>query len=385
MEIEMFKKYMVWVFALFCLICHAEDSNQIHIQNVRVSPDGEKISFIKEIGPNKYLNVYNLANKKAIMSLDLANVTPINLMFVNNEKIYIMLSESQRISGFKGKNDISTGFIVDLVTKTTKQALTPGLHYVYPGQTGIGRLVGISNDFKSVFIPCYLGTTEGILGDGPPPPKYGLVKVDLSSNKKPKIISNGHLHTKDYFLDAEKRILAEERYDLRKKEHSIWTHDGKKSTEIFRENARQGLKHFFGITNDYKSLLFYEAIDDNSQTPQIFEMHLNTGETSVFKTNIPKKIISPIMGENRVVEGFALHGSPIDFYFYDKDLNQRVQKIISYFTNHMISIVHWSPDWKHIIVNVQGHKYQDVYFLVSADSDTPRYITAAFPQSTSQQ
>lgn len=370
----MFKKINCWIlfFNLFFIGTLAEATTII--SEVSISPDGKKIAFVKQTDTNKYLNVYSLQDKKALTSLDLANVNPVGLMFVNNQQLYMMLSDDQRIDGFQGKNDISSGFVLDLETKTTRQILTPGLHYIYPGQVGLGRLVGVSEDGINVVIPSFLGTTEGILGDNPPPPKFGLVKVNLQSTKRPKIIAKGNINSKDFFLNSKGQVLLEERFEARKGLHTLLVYEGKKSKEIFNEKTSSRAKRFIGLMDNEKSVIFHDANEKSA----LSKINLDSGTIS--KVEFGEDIITPIIDINRHVKGFVVRGSPIKYKFFDEALNRRVENIVESYPGHAVFITDWSPDWKHIVIKVQGPNYQNIYFLSSLGTDKPQYLTAESPK-----
>ncbi len=109
------------------------------ISMVAISPDGNSVAFRKVVDGKDLLVAISLKEKKQLMMLDIEKIQPIDIFFLNNDQVYLFVSEYKRVSGFRGKFDTSTGFVLDIKTQKFRQLLTPGEEKVYPGQTGLGE------------------------------------------------------------------------------------------------------------------------------------------------------------------------------------------------------------------------------------------------------
>ena len=347
------------------------------VSMIAISPDGDKVAFRKVVEGKDVLAVTSLSQKKQLMMLDLAKIQPHGLEFLSNDLLYFVVSETQRISGFRGKVDASTGFILDVTTQKIRQLLIPGDDRVYPGQSGLGKLVGLSEDGEYAYMPAFMGTTDLILG-APQAPNYGLIKVKLKSKGKHKNIAKGTRHSIDFFVDNKGNLLAEERYNHDTNEHSIWIFENKKEKELFKEVVPLQKKSFVGLTSDYSYLVFLENSDDTGRD-DYYLMNLTTGKIS--STGLGKDnadIERVISDSNRVILGVEYSGFSPSYKFFDKNLDARIKQITDQFPEQSVYLASISPDWKHIVVKVEGSQYAEDYFLFSSGSDA-QFLTTGRP------
>lgn len=346
------------------------------VSMVKISPDGSLVAFRKVQDNRDLLVVTSLSDNKIISMLDIAKIQPNNLMFLNDHQLYFLASEYQRVAGFKGKFDTSTGFVLDLNSQKIRQLLTPGSDGIYPGQSGLGRIIGISADGDYAYMPSYLGDPTLLDRDDP---NYGLVKVKLSSNGKPKAITPGTPHSKEFFTDNQGNLLAEERYNEKTNEHSIWTFDKDTKKLIFKEIIDFHTKSFVGLTPDYSALVFLET-NNKSGRVDYYLMDLKSGKIS--NTNFGREnadIESEIRDQNQIVRGVVYSGFTPSYKFFDPKLDARVQSIVDQFSDHSVHIVSMTPDTKQIIVLIEGSLYAEEYFLFSENDSNPRFLTTSHP------
>jgi len=366
-----------------CSFCFAAPSLKDYgtlpvVSMVAISPDGNLVAFRKVIDNKDLLVVTSLIEKKQVLALDITNIQPHGMYFLNSETLYFKVSETQRIAGFRGKVDASTGFVINIQTQKIRQLLILGEDKVYPGQSGLGSIVGISEDGEYAFMPAYIGNTDLILGK-PIKPNYSLIKVKLSSKGKHKTVIKGSIYSNDFFIDSKGNPLAEERYNDETNEHSIIVFENKKEKELFKEVTPIPTKSFVGLTPDYSSLVFLE---DNEKTGRdhYYLMDLKTAKIS--NTNFSKDnadITGVISDINRVVRGVVYSGFTPSYKFFDPALDQRVKTLTDQFPEQSVYLSSISPDWKNIIVNVEGSQYADDYFLFASRSSEAQFLTAARP------
>lgn len=371
------------VFLLFSVVTFAAPTLKDYgtlpaVSMVAISPDGNFLAFRKVVDDKDLLVVTSLSEKKQMLMLDIAKIQPQGIRFINNQYLYFMVSETQRISGFRGKIDASTGFILDVNTQKIRQLLILGEDKIYPGQAGLGRILGISNDGEYAFMPAYIGNTDLVLG-APVKPNYGLMKVKIKSKGRHKIIAKGTLYSEDFFIDANGNILAEERYNHETNEHSIWIFENKKEKELFNEITPIQTKSFVGLTADYSSLVFLESSEDTGRD-DYYLMDLKTGKIS--NTNFGKNdadIEQVIFDNNRIVQGVVYSGFTPSYKFFDPQLDARIKSLMDRFPEQSVYLADMSPDWKHIVVKVEGSQYAEDYFLFSDGSNEAKFLTTSRP------
>jgi dipeptidyl aminopeptidase/acylaminoacyl peptidase len=347
---------------------------------VEISPDGSLVAFRTVKENQDYLAVISLKEKKKIMLLDLSKIQPLYIYFLNNEQLYLAASEYGRVDGFRGKFETSTGFVVNIKTQKFRQLLIPGEDRVYPGQGGLGRIVGFSEDGEYAFMPAYLGSTELLLGSSQKP-NYGLIKVKLSNKGRHKTVSHGSLYSKDFFIDNNGNMRAEERYNDKTNEHSIMVFEnGKKEPkELFKEVVSIINKKFIAITQDYKSLVFTETNDETGYE-DYYLMDLSTGKISPTPYGRDNADISSIFTDkNRIAKGVAYSGFSPVYHFFDATLDARIKNIVATFPDQSVYIVSTSPNWKNIVVMVEGSQFAGDYFLFTDNSKEPQLLTSSRP------
>lgn len=180
-----------------------------------ISPNGKAIAFRSVQDEKDVLRIMSLADKKVVSGLDLTKIQPKSIIFANNDSVYLQASEFGRVAGFRGKFESSTGFALDIKTNKVRQLLIPGEHAVYPGQIGLGQVIGFTKDRKYALMPAFVGSTDLVLGK-PVAPNYSVLKVNLDKRAHHKRTGAGSLHSVDFFVDDEGTLVAEERYNHKK-------------------------------------------------------------------------------------------------------------------------------------------------------------------------
>lgn len=348
------------------------------VSMVAISPDGNSVAFRKVVDGKDLLVAISLKEKKQLMMLDIGKIQPIDIFFLNNDQVYLFVSEYKRVYGFRGKFDTSTGFVLDIKTQKFRQLLTPGEEKVYPGQSGLGNISSISKDGEFAFMRAYIGNTDLVLGDTVKP-TYGLLKVKLKEKARHKVVTGGTLYSKDFFIDNQGNLLAEERYDDKTNEHSIVVFDNGKEKELFKETVTIRTKSFVGLTADYSSLVFIET---NVETEREDYYLMDLASAKVINTNFGKDnadIEAVITDDNRIIRGVRYSGFTPSYKFFDEALDNKIKNIIEKFPDQSVYIASTSPDWRHIVVQVEGSQFAEDYFLFSDGSNEATFLTSGRP------
>src|SRR3954467_13457628 len=221
------------------------------IQMVAISPSGESIAYRKVTESQNTVVVTSISQKKNLLTIDIGKLQPENIYFLNENQIMLIVSEYRRVEGFLGKFDLSTAFVLNIDDKKIRQLLIPG-DKILAGQTGLGRVVGITPDGKYALMPAW-SDINNIFPDS----LYSLYKVNLSRNAV-TVAKEGSQTTKDFFVDKQGDALVIEDYNDRTNVHKILAKQGSKWAEIFTESVPIRNKNFVGLTADFKSLVFLD-------------------------------------------------------------------------------------------------------------------------------
>ncbi|MFO1390541.1 MAG: hypothetical protein U1F02_15350, partial [Cellvibrio sp.] len=200
-------------------------------QMVAISPNGNLIAFRRVADGKDLIIVNSLSEKKAVFVADVSKIQPQTIQFFTDDKLELIASEFRRLDGFRGYFDLSTAYVLDLNDKKIRQLLIPG-ELILAGQTGLGRVVGLSPDGRFAYMPAWSQVDNHF-----PDSEYNLYKVDLTrKNVIPG--TRGGQRVKDFFVDKEGETIAIEEFDERNSLHKIRAKvNGGKWTEIFNEKT----------------------------------------------------------------------------------------------------------------------------------------------------
>lgn len=342
-------------------------------QMVAISPNGNLVAFRRVSKYRDEIIVNSLSEKKILFAVDVSKIQPQTIQFFSDDKIQLIASEFGRMDGYRGYFDLSTAYVLDLNEKKIRQLLIPG-DLILAGQTGLGRVVGLSPDGRYAYMPAWSDVDNHF-----PEPEYSLYKVDLTrKNVIPG--TRGGQRVKDFFVDKEGETIAIEEFDERNGLHKIRSKvKGGKWTEIFTEKTNIRIKNFVGLTPDYSSLVFVES-DASTGRDSYSLMKLSDGAiTSSVMSREDADIDEVFVDLHRIVQGVRFSGFLPSYKFFDAAADQRMKDLIAQFPEQSVFLSDWSPDWKNIAVNVQGSNYADDYFL-SADNQPPLLLTSGRPQ-----
>src|SRR5690606_31324218 len=140
-------------------------------------------------------------DSKALMSVDKISVR--DLSFADEEHLILVVSDTARQYGFRGKWEHSAAFTSNIKTGKRKSMLR-GTDGIYPAQTGLGDVVGRYTKESKVFMPAFYGRR----GDDP---AFHVFAVDLDTGLG-RVYKKGVSYTRDWFLDEDGTVIAREDY-----------------------------------------------------------------------------------------------------------------------------------------------------------------------------
>lgn len=317
---------------------------------VSISPDGKLIVFRRVREGEDNLIVYSLKEKKMIRGVDVSEITPQSVYFINNEQVIFTGFQNKKLHGFKGRVNLGTAFIFDIKDGDIRQLLTPG-RGIYTGQSGLGSIAGISPDGKFAYMPAYVDRNN-----------YALMKTVLNKKRTPRVVKNGKGSTKNYFVNQSGILVGEERYNEASNMHTVWALNGDDWEKIYEKETDIPEISVIGVTPDSQSLIVLDEANDSGRVAY-FSMSLKDGKISdsIFSRN-DADIEGVLIDINNVVHGLRYSGFRPSYEFFDKTIQKNVESIISEFPRQSVKISSWTPDWKSIVVYVEGNNYSGHYF-----------------------
>jgi hypothetical protein len=346
------------------------------IQLITISPSSNLVAFRKVTEEYDRIIVISLATKKQITALNVADIQPNNIYFLNEDQLVLVASKITKVQGYRGKIDLSTAFLLDIKTGGIRQLLVPG-EGIYKGQSGLGRLLGLSPDGNYAYMPAFVGD------DRSESPDYSLMKINLKEKKSPSIYSKGTYITNDFFLDAQGTVLAQESYDNHSNTHRIRARKNDDWVDIYKEKVEIRGKSFVGLTPDYKSLVMLDTNADSGRTAY-YTMSLADGSiTGPIFSRADADIEGVITSFQRVVLGVRYSGLRPSYQFFDSQLNQRMKDIAANFPEQAVYLTDFTPDWKHLVVHIEGSGTPSDYYLF-AEGKPGQYLASSRPNISAE-
>ena len=152
-------------------------------------------------------------------------------------------------------------------------------------------------------------------------------------------------------------------------------YDKKKERVIYETKAKRQPFGFIGLTEDDQFLVL-SAYSSDTGYRSFFKMSLATGEISDAGLNRAGADIGWFFQDlHQYVYGTQYSGLIPSYQFYDADVDARVSNILSALPDHTVQIVDHTPDWKKIIVYVEGSTSAGDYYLVDDNEEVIRKLS----------
>ncbi len=330
------------------------------IRGLSISPTGTKISYIISQDEKEYFVAKNL-DIDDIKAVDTTNLKTRNTAFINDQFTVLSASETTKIYGYRGKIEYTGSFAFDTKNQKINQLLRKE-ESLYPGQSGIGYIIGNLSNKGRVLMPAYVGTRYD------DSPAYNLFSVD-PRNGRGRIFSKGKSSTVDWFVDRDGTILAREDHHQKDDRYSIFTKRTGKWEKIYTKSDSP-LRPFnlVGVKADKSALILIDDLPDGTGEG-IYELDWNGEISGPFHVKDNAEIDSTLKDQNRFVFGVRYSGMRPSYKFFDEELDKSIQKLIDSYPTLAISIVDWTNDWSKIVIKASGGKESGGFYLYEPRSE----------------
>jgi dipeptidyl aminopeptidase/acylaminoacyl peptidase len=353
----MHKLYVVIVLSCLTFLSYAENvpleaySKLPEKSLLVISPSSERLAYRDTSNGRDIVLITDLLKRKLISAVDVSEVKPKNIYFIDEDTLILVASETRPIRGFHGRHEISAAFAYKITTKKMHQLLIQG-YGIYRGQSQLGRILGLSPDGKYAYMPAY---KNGV--------NYSLFRVRLDKKAQPRIVDKGKGDAIDFFLDGQGNVIARERYSNKRNLHSIESNISGDWQVVFSEETEFRTKSFSGITPDKKHLVML-ATDPNTGRWAYYTLSLLDGEVigPIF-SHQDKDVESVITDIQRVVHGVRYSGFTPSYEFFDKKLNARMGGINKALPENSFTISDFTPDWDNIVFYMDGEQSSGDYVM----------------------
>jgi hypothetical protein len=230
-----------------------------------ISNDGTRIAYREVVNNTDIMTIMDIVNGGVVGRVDIGSVRPDSAYFVDNDTLILVVVDGhRRFAGYRGRHDVSAAYAFNIKDNNLHQMLQPG-YGIFPGQSNIGRIVGVSKDKKYAYMPAYKN-----LGS------FDLYKVTLGKKRKPRVVSRGKKYTIDFFIGNNDEVVARERYNNETNLHLIESRIDDQWVTVFSETTPIINVGFNGITPDMKHLVM-RANNDNTNRKAYYTLALSDG------------------------------------------------------------------------------------------------------------
>nr|WP_010130197.1 prolyl oligopeptidase family serine peptidase [Microbulbifer agarilyticus] len=349
------------------------------VSMLAVSPSGEKIAFrmTDETGAD-FAVVMSLTEGKRLGAVNLSATTPDTIYFANENELILQASDVRRLFGFRGKLDLSTAYAFDWRSGDVRQLLIPG-DVVYRGQSGLGRIIGLSPDNKFAYMPAYVPKDHHDNN-----PRYSLVRVELEDPRRPKVHFKGRHSSRDFFLDQNGEVIAHELFDNKRNVHRLLARQNDEWVDVYHKETDIPTISFMGLTPDRESVI---AISTSSESGRdnFYALSLSSGEfTDLGFGRADADVERTYQSLDQRVWGVRYSGLTPSYRFFDESISQRMEDIQAYFAGHSVWLQDWTDGWEHLMVYVEGSQVAGDYYLFPKEG-APVKLASARPNIRSDQ
>jgi dipeptidyl aminopeptidase/acylaminoacyl peptidase len=345
--------------------------NRAEIRLMRLSPDGTKAAFIKSQGGENVLVVMDIVKNTMLTALDTSEVKVRDVSWAGSDFVILLASETTMTLGFKGVYEFSAAFAVDLETQGIRQLLTntPNL---YLAQSGLGRILAVSDDGKYVYMPALVGQGED--------PTRDLMRVNLRTGRGKSAVS-GTSGTIDWITDPKGNALAREDYWNETNSYQLKTRMGGKWKSLLRDESELIPYSLVGIKSDKSALIFIDEAEDGS-SDGVFELSRETRKFSgPLMVQDRKEIDHVLIDANRVVHGVAYSGLFRDYAFFDAEIQKDFEGIKAQLGGTAFTLESWSDGFSKLLFLLEaGAGGSGKYLLYDRSTKKAAIIGFARPE-----
>lgn len=337
-------------------------------RSVALSADASRFAYFARRNGQEIVNVGEMGGK-SIFAANIKKVKARSLEFVTND--YVVFHGS-RSTNFRARNKYEfNGAVAINLKKKDTAALIKGTEDLYAPQSGLGKIVGISEDDKKVFMPAFMGADT-------PDPKNSLLKVDLDTGRG-RVFSKGLYDTIDWIVDRDGTIFAREDYREQGKKYSINTKVSGKWKTVYEQKTNLLPFSLLGVKQDGSALLIVDEVK-GSDVDQLFELDFDGKITGPVFANTDREIARVLTDINRKVIGVEFDGQAPSYEFYDQALNKAVRELVAEFDGLAISIESWTDNYDSLLLHISGSGTSPAYYRFDVAKRQLSMLTKTYPQ-----
>ena len=333
------------------------------IEDVRISPDGARLAYVRTQGEQRIVVIANVADRKMIAWVKAGDTKLRNIEWVDHDDLLIEPSLTAAMYGFAGER-----FLLRVYNVPRNELRT------LPGDT-IGEKNDVMNivvgrvEVRSIgghtvaFVPgLYIQAPDDSMEDMQN--VVALFRCDLTSGRT-ILLRKGSPFT-SWWIDDQGQLAAESDYDWQTQRWTIGvTPLGGDPSEAASGNAPIDIPEILGFGPTDDSVLV-ESIDKGQRNWRLLSIKdkkfSSMPEEETFRTPLRDPLTDRMIGGVNIVD------MP-QYVFFDRAWEVRWQAIVKAFAPDAVRFVSSSSDFSKVVVLVQGQNYGYRYILVELDKN----------------
>jgi dipeptidyl aminopeptidase/acylaminoacyl peptidase len=327
------------------------------IRAMELSPDGKRVAYIQRTNGVDTLVIHEFETQQGRGLAKVTDIRARDVHFVGNDYVVLIASTDTRISGFRGRHEFSAAFAFNLKTGKFVQLLR-NTDNIYPGQSGLGNIVGLMPGGAEVLMPAYMGA----IGSDP---TMDLLRVPLDSGRGFRITSaKGTSSTIDWIVTRNGQPLAREEFNTKGKIHEISVRNADNSgwREIYRKNTELPDIGVVGATADGQSLVVTDARD--SEFMSLYSMSIADGTISPPLMQREDADVARVISDgNRVVHGVLYSGMFPTYDMFDPTVEENIKTVQNSLGTSAVYLDSWSDDWTKMLFFTEGGRHAERYLM----------------------
>lgn len=338
------------------------------VRLVSISPDGKHYAFIQQLDDKEVFVLVDAKTHEPVGGV--GSLLPARaVFFATNRHIIFIVSDTRRSPYVRGAWEQNGVLVYNLDTQEMT-AVPKGLKFLYPAQSGFGRVVGVNAAAEEVYMPAFIGRP-------PQPPRMNLLRVNLNTAVA-KIHAKGSRDTLDWFVDSQGNVLAREDFDEQRNLHALKRPSGRNWQTVYQVETEFPYLSFNALTPDATSLVFTDNNDDGNA---VYQIKLDDGSVSGPHFQEKGRDVSLLNAPlSRTLMGTYISGALPRANFFNEDLNAALQKMAAHFPSSTVTLTSATKDLSSLVFRVSGNEAADDFFVLNQASNQVSRIGRGYPE-----
>lgn len=324
------------------------------IRGVKLSPDGNSVAYIQRTGETDVLVIHDFVTSTAKPLVQVTDIKARYVHFVGNDYVVLVASAETRTNGFRDRYENSAAFAFNVKTGKYTQLLR-NTKDLFPAQTGLGRIIGVSPDGKNVFMPAYVGATYQ---EAAPE----VLRVPLEGGRGLRDGgAKGTTDTVGWVMNSSGQVIAREQFSEGRDLHQIQKREHNGSWKTIYENKTEiPTLGMVGVSSDGQSLI---VIDINeSEFMSLSNMSLADGKISPSPMRREDASVADVVRDiNNVTYGVRYSGMFPSYDMFDETVEAEIRAVQQVYKTSAVYLSSWSDDWSKMLFFVEGGPLTEQY------------------------